>query len=211
MHRALNPGKPVHPVLHVILDLWSQFGLMQAEIIHRPNAEDARARVPGADAIHERAARGTEIVGHGVARLNGLGLRKSLEVVAPAHVLEVGVVHHEVRREHGGRDLSAVCAIAHEGPQETGAVSGLVVGFIWLAISLRGNVEVSWVPAYPRYLGMYVVLTYPRVARDQEDSQMRVARHRRSMWPSLHPRLTSRRRHRQPGENMILTRRKPSL
>lgn len=98
---------------------------MQAEVVHSPDAKDAHAGVPGADAVHERAARGAEVVRHGVARRDSLGLRVGLEVFAPAQVLEVGVVHHEVGGEHGRRNLAAVGAVAHEDPVEAGALRGL--------------------------------------------------------------------------------------
>ena len=88
---------------------------MQIEIVHGADAQDAVAPEGRADAVHERAARGAEVIGHGVARGDGARLAERFEVVAPAQVRQVSVGDGEVGGEHGGRDLAAVGAVADEG------------------------------------------------------------------------------------------------
>ena len=78
------------------------------EIIYGTDAENTRPRESRADAIHEGAARGTEVVGHGVAGADGAVLAEGLEVVAAAQVLQVRVGDGEVGCEHGSGNLVAV-------------------------------------------------------------------------------------------------------
>ena len=97
------------------------------EIVNGADAQDALAGPARADAVHERAARGAEVVGHGVARGDGAGLAKGLQVVAAAQVPEVLVRDGEVGREHGGGDFAAVGAVADEAVDQAGALGWLVV------------------------------------------------------------------------------------
>ena len=97
------------------------------EIVNGADAQDALPRTARADAVHKGAARGAEVIGHGVARSDGTRLAKGLQVVAAAHVLEVGVRDGEVGREHGGGDFAAVGAVADEAVDQTGALGRLVV------------------------------------------------------------------------------------
>jgi len=76
---------------------------MQREIVHAAYPQDTHARKSRADPIHERAARGTEVVGHGIVLARGfyknsVRLTKGLQVVATAQVLQVRVVDGEVGR-----------------------------------------------------------------------------------------------------------------
>ena len=103
---------------------------MQAEIVHGANAQDAAPRPARADAVHERAARGAEVVGHGVAGADGARLGEGREPVAAAQVREVGVGDGEVGGEHGGGDLVAVGAVADEAVDEAGGL-GWLVGWWW--------------------------------------------------------------------------------
>lgn len=85
------------------------------EIIHRANAQDVLPRKSRSNAVHERAARGTEIIGHGVTRGDGARLTEGLQAIPAAQVLQVRVGHGEVGREHGRGNFAAVCAVADEG------------------------------------------------------------------------------------------------
>ena len=72
--KLLGPfrGKfPSHAVLGKLLQGRPQLGLVQGEIIHAPEAQDTHARESPTNTIHERAARGTEVVGHRVVLARG--------------------------------------------------------------------------------------------------------------------------------------------
>ena len=60
--------KPVHTALGKLLHSGSQLGLLQMEIVHGTDAQDTLSRGPRAHTIHKRAASGTEVVGHVIAR-----------------------------------------------------------------------------------------------------------------------------------------------
>ena len=81
---------------------------MQLKIIHGTDAENTRPRESRADAVHEGAARGAEVVGHGVAGADGAVLAEGLEVVAAAQVSQVRVGNGEVGCEHGSGNLMTV-------------------------------------------------------------------------------------------------------
>jgi len=59
---------------------------MQAEVIDGADAQDAHAGPRVADAVHQRAAGGAEVVGHGLARGDGGLLPEGRQIVAPADV-----------------------------------------------------------------------------------------------------------------------------
>lgn len=107
------------------------------KIIDRANAQYAVPRQPGTDAVHQRAAGGAEVRGHGVA--GGGGARGGVggEVGAAAEVGEVGVDDGEVGGEHRRVDFVAVGAVADEGVDEAGGGGGLffffpsVLCFFW--------------------------------------------------------------------------------
>lgn len=117
--------EPAHSILGELLDPGFQLGLVQMEIVHGADAQDAHPGKAGPDAIHERAARGAKVVGHGLARGDAALLAKGLEVVAAARVLEVLVRDGEVGREHGGGDFVAVGAVADEAVDQPRALGGL--------------------------------------------------------------------------------------
>lgn len=106
--------QPAHPVLGELLDSGPQLGLMQIEIIHRADTRDIPAGKARADAVHERAARGTEVVGHGVTRGDGVRLAISLQVVAASQMFQVRVGDDEVGCEHGCGNFAAIRAVADE-------------------------------------------------------------------------------------------------
>ena len=60
----IQATQPVHTVLRILLHSRSQLGLVQVEIVHGADAQNTCPRKLGADAVHEGAARGTEVVGH---------------------------------------------------------------------------------------------------------------------------------------------------
>jgi len=78
-----------------------------------------------ADAVHERAARGTEVVGHGVVRDDDARLTEGVQVVAAAQLLQVRVGDGEVGCEHGRGDFAAVRAVANEGVDQACALDWL--------------------------------------------------------------------------------------
>lgn len=123
----LHATQPAHTVLGKLLHCGSQLGLVQMEIVHGADAQDTLPQESRADAVHERAARGTEVVGHGVARADGARLAEGLQVVAPAQVPQVRVGDGEVGCEHGGGDFVAVRAVAEEGFDQARALGWLGV------------------------------------------------------------------------------------
>ncbi|KFY29973.1 hypothetical protein V494_08344 [Pseudogymnoascus sp. VKM F-4513 (FW-928)] len=78
---------------------------MQVEIIYRANAKDSLPWERLTDTIHERAARGAEVV------------------LATAHVRQVRVQDGEIGSEHGRRDLAAIGTVTEEGVDEAGGFS----------------------------------------------------------------------------------------
>ncbi len=117
---TLQATQPAHTVLGKLLHSGLQLGLGQVEIVHGADAQDACSREPRADAVHERPARGAEVVGHGSVQADAVVLAPGLEVVLAAQVLQVGVGDDEVGGEHGGGDFAAVGAVADEGVDEAG-------------------------------------------------------------------------------------------
>jgi hypothetical protein len=73
---------------------------MQMKIVHRPNTQDALCREPRADAIHKGATRSTEMIRHGVSRLDGMGLTEDFQILASAKVPQVRIGDGEVGGEH---------------------------------------------------------------------------------------------------------------
>lgn len=117
--------QPAHTALCKLLHSGSQLGLVQMEVVYGADAQDTLPRETRADAVHERAARGAEVIGHGVAGADGAVLAERLEVVAAAQVLQVRVGDGEVGCEHGRRDLAAVGAVADEGGDQAGTLGWL--------------------------------------------------------------------------------------
>lgn len=101
------------------------------EIVHGANAQNAHTGEARTDAVHERAARGTEMVGHGVAGGDGARLAEGFQIVAAADVLEVSGGDGEVGGEHGGGDFAAVGAVADEGVEEGWALGWLGNFGVW--------------------------------------------------------------------------------
>ena len=95
---------------------------MEMEIVDGAEPQDTRAG--DADAIHERAAGGAEIVGHHPARGGGVRLAVSGQVLAAADVREVRVEDGEVGGKHRCADLVAVTAVAQKGAEEARALGG---------------------------------------------------------------------------------------
>lgn len=126
MPRPFNTRKPPHPALNKALGPGLQLVLGQVEVVDGPDAQDARPGVSRRHTVHEGPAGRTEEVGHLVARADCLGLAPAAEVLLAPKVLQVLVVDGEVGREHGGRDLAAVCAVAHEGVDEAWALGWLL-------------------------------------------------------------------------------------
>lgn len=119
------------------------------EIVHGADAQDTLARERCADAVHERAARGTEVVGHGVARGDGARLAEGRQVVAAAQVLQVRVGDGEVGCERGRGEFEAVGAVAGGGvvqARASGWLGGLgggvgAEGMRWIWGARRKGVE----------------------------------------------------------------------
>lgn len=87
---------------------------MQIEIVHRANPQNTLSRKLGADAVHERAARAAEVIGHLVPGRDGVRLSEAGQIVPATLVFQVCVVDGEVGCEHGRRDFAAVGAVAYE-------------------------------------------------------------------------------------------------
>ena len=85
------------------------------KIVHGADAQDTFPRTTRADTVHKRAARGTEVVGHGITRGDSARLAVDGQVFAATQVGQVRVGDSEVGGEHGRADFAAVCAVADEG------------------------------------------------------------------------------------------------
>jgi len=64
-------------VFSELLEFRFQLRLMQVEVIHGPDPQDALPRKPTASPVQQGAADGTEAILHDAARGNGLALRES--------------------------------------------------------------------------------------------------------------------------------------
>lgn len=106
--------QPAHTAPNKLLHFGFQLGLVQVEIVHGTNAQNARPREPRADAVHEGPARGAEIVGHVLTRSDRARLAKCGQLVAAAEVLQVRIGDDKVGCEHGRGDFMAIRAIADE-------------------------------------------------------------------------------------------------
>lgn len=84
------------------------------KVVDGADARDALPRKAGANAVHERAAVGAEVVRHGVSRRHGTRLAEGFERRRPAQVLQVRVLNDEIRREHRRCELVAIAAVADE-------------------------------------------------------------------------------------------------
>lgn len=129
---VLNPlqihaREPAHTAPDEQLPSRLQLGLVQIEIVDGADAQDTLSRHARANTVHERAASLAEVVGHGVARLDGARLAPGREVIAAAQVLQVRIIDGEVGCEHGCRDFAAVRAVADEGVDQAGAFGWLEV------------------------------------------------------------------------------------
>jgi hypothetical protein len=63
---------PRYTILGKLLLSGSQLGLMQQEIVHAADTQDAHTWKSGADAMHQRTARVTKVVCHGLVLARGL-------------------------------------------------------------------------------------------------------------------------------------------
>ena len=138
--RALYARQPAQAFLGKLLHWGLQLGLLHMEIIHGADAQDTLARKPRADAVHEGAARGTEVVRHSVARGDGAGLTEGFQVFAAAQVRQVGVGDGEVGCEHGRGDLVAVRTVAGEALDQTRALGWLVL----FGGDVRAEMDMNW-------------------------------------------------------------------
>jgi hypothetical protein len=85
------------------------------EIVHGTDTQDTLPRESRADAVHKRAARGTEVVSHSVTRGDSAGLVEGLQAVAAAQMLQVCVGDGEVGCEYGRSDFAVVRVVTDEG------------------------------------------------------------------------------------------------
>lgn len=123
---------PRSAVLCELLHRRSQLRVVQGEIIHASDAQNAHPRESSANTVHERATGRAEIIGHGIVLAWGLDkhctrLCECLEVLAAARMLQVGVIDGEVCCVDGGGELVAVGAVADEGTDEARTVGWLSV------------------------------------------------------------------------------------
>lgn len=126
----LHAIQPAHTALNKLLRRGLQLGLVQMKIIHGANAQNTLLWESRADAVHECAARGTEVVGHIIARGDRTRLAEGGQIGAAAQVLQVRVGNGKVGGEHGRGDFAAVRAIADEGVNQTRALG-------WLGVWVR--------------------------------------------------------------------------
>jgi len=96
LFNSASTAEPLNPVLYILFHSRLQLGLVQMEIIHRANSQDAHPRIPRADTIHQRPTSGTEVIGHGVSRGDRLGLGKRCHVLFSSDVFDVLIVDDEL-------------------------------------------------------------------------------------------------------------------
>lgn len=125
---AIHTREPGNTILDELLRPRPQLRLVQVEIVYGADAQDALPGESRADAVHQRPARGTEVVGHGVSRGGGARLAPGRQVLAAAEVSDVLVVNHEVGGEHGSGDFAAIRTVAHEGVDQAWAFGRLRYG-----------------------------------------------------------------------------------
>jgi hypothetical protein len=118
---------PRYAILGKLLYRGSQLGLVEREIIYTAYMQDTYTRESCTDVIHERAARGTEVVGYGVVLAgsfyeNSARLTEGLQAVAAAQVLQVRIVDREISCMHGCGELVAIRAVADERANKTRAM-----------------------------------------------------------------------------------------
>jgi len=106
--------QPANTILGKDLHRWLQSRLMQTEIVYSTYTHEDLAGVPLANPVHKRATCGTEVVGHGFSRGNGVRLAEDLEIFATAYVLQMRLGNREVGCKHGCCYLSTVKAVADE-------------------------------------------------------------------------------------------------
>lgn len=133
LRAAVRSSFPGNAILSKLLHRRSQLRLHEREVIDATQAQDAHARERRADAVHERAARAAEVVGHGIVLAiffeeDGLVLAPGLQALLPAQVLQVRVHNSEVGRVHRRAKLVAVGAVADERADVARAVGRL--GFV---------------------------------------------------------------------------------
>lgn len=110
---------PRYAIFGELLHCWLQFRFVQGEVVYTAYAQDAHTRESSANAIHERATRLAEVVGHCVVlsrHLNedSFGLTPARQVFLTSKVLQIGVVYSEIGGMHGCGELVTICAIANE-------------------------------------------------------------------------------------------------
>jgi hypothetical protein len=133
LYKLLGPFSGSLPGYTVLCELFhggSQLGFVKREIVHAAYAQDTHTRESGANTIHERAASGTEVVGHGVVLAGGLvensaRLTEGFQVLAAAKVPEVGIEDSEIGCVHRRGKFVAVGAVADEGAYKTRALDWL--------------------------------------------------------------------------------------
>ena len=115
---TLRSTQPIHPVLRKLLDPRLQLCFVQVEVINRPDPHDELSSETAADSVHQRSARGAEIVCHSVAGIARLVLSELGELLLAPNVFDGSFIDDEVRSEHGRRDLAAIGTVADEGVYE---------------------------------------------------------------------------------------------
>lgn len=123
-----NSWYPGRTTRHKCLLSGFQQRILQLKIIHRSDTKNALPRKPRANPVHEGAASGTEVIGHGISRSNSLVLSKCCHVLLTANVLEMCVLDDETGCEHRGGDLAAVVTVTHECFDEAWTVKRLCYG-----------------------------------------------------------------------------------
>lgn len=121
---ALNRPLPRHPRLYKLLYLQPQLRLGQREVVHGAREQDGQAWEQLALAVHERAVRVVEVVGHTTPRAGGLGLRERLEPRASPHMAQVRLRDGDIGHVKCGANLEAVAAVAGVAVDEAGALDG---------------------------------------------------------------------------------------
>lgn len=110
LDHILHTRKPRNPILTILLNPRLQQRILNIKIVNSADPRDTQPRIAGADAIHERAAVGAEVVGHGVTASYSVASAVFGHFVLAADVDEGLIGDDEVGGECRGRDLMAVRA-----------------------------------------------------------------------------------------------------
>lgn len=115
LFNAFNTMKPGYSISRELLNSRLQCCFMQREVINCSRSQNQIVRRATTLPPHQSSAFRAERILHIIACLNGFGLQEPCELLETPNSLDLALLDNEVGTEHGGRDLSTICACADEG------------------------------------------------------------------------------------------------